>query len=180
MAAPVIEWTLRATHSPAIFDDGTSAAPRSSVDDVLYNLGDALGPTRRRGHREAPIDVVAHWSEDAVSLLGLMAWPASRIRCRAKLDAPLRPTRVFAAASNYVEHADEMGTVLAAKKDSNPYMFTKMSTTVVGPGDVGGHSSPESAESRLGRSSSASSSVNEGGAFPPVTTRSSTWPATPS
>lgn len=49
--------------------------------------------------------------------------------------APIRPPRIFAAASNYVEHAKEMGTVLAQKAESNPYMFIKASTAVVGPGD---------------------------------------------
>lgn len=51
------------------------------------------------------------------------------------LRAPVRPPRIFAAASNYVEHAREMGTVLAQKADSNPYVFIKASTAVVGPGD---------------------------------------------
>ena len=49
--------------------------------------------------------------------------------------APIRPPRIFAAASNYVEHAKEMGTVLAQKAESNPYMFIKASTAVVGPGE---------------------------------------------
>jgi len=51
------------------------------------------------------------------------------------LRAPIRPPRIFAAASNYVEHAKEMGTVLAQKAESNPYVFIKASTAVVGPGD---------------------------------------------
>ena len=54
----------------------------------------------------------------------------------AAISAPIRPPRIFAAASNYVEHAKEMGTVLAQKSDSNPYMFIKASTAVVGPGDT--------------------------------------------
>ena len=52
-----------------------------------------------------------------------------------KLTAPVRPARVFAAASNYVDHADEMGTVLEAKANSRPYMFLKTGTTVIGPGE---------------------------------------------
>ena len=54
----------------------------------------------------------------------------------AKLAAPIVPDRIFAAASNYVEHANEMGTVLAAKANSNPYMFVKVSTCVIGPGQT--------------------------------------------
>ena len=53
-----------------------------------------------------------------------------------KLAEPFRPPRISAAASNYVKHAKEMGTVLASKKDSKPYMFIKASTCVIGPGDT--------------------------------------------
>jgi 2-keto-4-pentenoate hydratase/2-oxohepta-3-ene-1,7-dioic acid hydratase in catechol pathway len=50
-----------------------------------------------------------------------------------QLLAPLQPRRIFGAAANYVEHADEMGTVLAAKADSNPYIFIKAETSAIGP-----------------------------------------------
>ncbi len=50
------------------------------------------------------------------------------------LQAPIRPERIFCAASNFVEHANEMGTVLAAKAESKPYMFLKLRNTVLGPG----------------------------------------------
>ena len=52
------------------------------------------------------------------------------------LAAPFVPARIFAAASNYIEHANEMGTVLAAKAESNPYMFMKPSTSVIGPNET--------------------------------------------
>lgn len=52
-----------------------------------------------------------------------------------KLAPPYRPQRIYCAASNYIEHANEMGTVLAAKADSKPYMFLKLQNTVVGPND---------------------------------------------
>ena len=50
-----------------------------------------------------------------------------------QLLAPIQPRRIFAAAANYIEHADEMGTVLAAKAESNPYIFIKAETSVIGP-----------------------------------------------
>jgi 2-keto-4-pentenoate hydratase/2-oxohepta-3-ene-1,7-dioic acid hydratase in catechol pathway len=53
-----------------------------------------------------------------------------------QLVAPFVPARVFCAASNFVEHANEMGTVLAAKADSKPYMFLKTASSVIGPGDI--------------------------------------------
>lgn len=52
-----------------------------------------------------------------------------------KVLAPYRPERLFCAASNYIEHANEMGTVLAAKTESKPYMFLKLRNTVIGPDD---------------------------------------------
>jgi 2-keto-4-pentenoate hydratase/2-oxohepta-3-ene-1,7-dioic acid hydratase in catechol pathway len=51
------------------------------------------------------------------------------------LTAPIRPMRIFCAAANYIEHAKEMGSVLAAKAQSKPYMFLKLQDTVIGPGD---------------------------------------------
>jgi 2,4-didehydro-3-deoxy-L-rhamnonate hydrolase len=53
-----------------------------------------------------------------------------------RLLAPFRPERIFCAASNYIEHANEMGSVLAAKSESKPYMFLKLRNTVIGPGDT--------------------------------------------
>lgn len=54
----------------------------------------------------------------------------------AQLCAPFRPCRIFCAASNYVDHADEMGTVLAAKAESKPYMFLKLQNCVIGPDEA--------------------------------------------
>jgi len=50
--------------------------------------------------------------------------------------APFRPERIFCAASNFIEHANEMGTVLAAKAESKPYMFLKLRNTVIGPNET--------------------------------------------
>ncbi len=46
---------------------------------------------------------------------------------------PFSPRKIYAAASNYIEHANEMGTQLAAKAESAPYVFMKASTSVIGP-----------------------------------------------
>jgi 2,4-didehydro-3-deoxy-L-rhamnonate hydrolase len=52
------------------------------------------------------------------------------------LTAPFRPDRIFCAAANYIEHANEMGSVLAGKSESKPYMFIKLRNTVIGPGEA--------------------------------------------
>src|SRR2546426_6093042 len=51
-----------------------------------------------------------------------------------RLLAPLRPRRIFCAAANYREHAQEMGSALAAKPQSKPYFFLQLPETVIGPG----------------------------------------------
>ncbi|HEX7909636.1 MAG TPA: fumarylacetoacetate hydrolase family protein [Paraburkholderia sp.] len=48
-----------------------------------------------------------------------------------RLCVPFQPRRIFAAASNYYEHAREMGTELAPREESTPYMFIKAETSVV-------------------------------------------------
>ncbi|GJL82522.1 MAG: 2-hydroxyhepta-2,4-diene-1,7-dioate isomerase [marine bacterium B5-7] len=53
-----------------------------------------------------------------------------------RVAPPLRPERMFCAASNYIEHAEEMGTVLAAKANSNPFIFMKAPSCIVGNGDA--------------------------------------------
>lgn len=55
------------------------------------------------------------------------------LKGKVALRAPFRPHRMFCAASNFVDHADEMGTVLAAKAESKPYMFLKLENCVIGP-----------------------------------------------
>ena len=79
--------------------------------------------------------VIQNWEQSAAELPGT-ASDTPVENGVARLRAPFRPGRIFAAASNYVEHADEMGTVLAAKADSNPYIFIKASTAVIGPGET--------------------------------------------
>ena len=51
-----------------------------------------------------------------------------------RLCAPYAPARIFATASNYHEHAREMGTKLAARAESSPYIFIKAETSVADPG----------------------------------------------
>lgn len=66
-----------------------------------------------------------------ISSGAIQALPQSSSR----VAAPIRPERIFCAASNFIEHANEMGTVLAGKAESKPYMFLKLRNTVIGPGE---------------------------------------------
>jgi 2-keto-4-pentenoate hydratase/2-oxohepta-3-ene-1,7-dioic acid hydratase in catechol pathway len=84
---------------------------------------------------------IADWThaEDALAAL------ASDARQHGLADEPLVaphylpaycPTRIFGAASNYIEHANEMQTALAAKAESMPYLFMKATSSVIGTGET--------------------------------------------
>jgi 2-keto-4-pentenoate hydratase/2-oxohepta-3-ene-1,7-dioic acid hydratase in catechol pathway len=90
---------------------------KGDIDGLLQNCA-ALGPD---------LDAIArHVQHESARARPLPA--------EARLTAPIRPGRIFAAASNYIEHADEMGTVLANKANSAPYMFMKATTSIIGQG----------------------------------------------
>jgi len=117
------------------------------IDEQLYDLA---------AMRAAGVNIGEEWSDHGIGAM-LSEWQryapelksgfseAERLARGGKLNAlensairvlsPFRPERIFCAASNYIEHANEMGTVVAAKADSKPYMFLKLRNTVIGPGD---------------------------------------------
>ena len=116
----------------ATYRTGKADAPAVVVDNKLYDARQAL-PGGVAG-------VIADWpkAQAAVRQLGEQA-RAGKLAPVADglkaLTAPVRPVRVFCAAANYIEHAKEMGSVLAAKAQSKPYMFLKLQDSVIGPGD---------------------------------------------
>ena len=119
------------------------------LDHQLYDLEAALAaglPAVQPGWIAGGIEtMLKHWS--AVQPWLQAATPAAEALAssgaikpvadgRAAVAAPYVPQRVFCAASNYAKHANEMGTVLAAKSQSKPYMFLKLSNTVIGDGET--------------------------------------------
>jgi 2,4-diketo-3-deoxy-L-fuconate hydrolase len=90
------------------------------------------------------IAILANWTAAAPIMRDALARVTELVRQQrlkplpqdVQVLAPYRPERLFCAASNYIEHANEMGTVLAAKAASKPYMFLKLRNTVVGPNDL--------------------------------------------
>jgi 2,4-didehydro-3-deoxy-L-rhamnonate hydrolase len=90
------------------------------------------------------IAILANWTAAAPIMKDALARVTEIVRQQrlkplpqdVQVLAPYRPERLFCAASNYIEHANEMGTVLAAKAASKPYMFLKLRNTVVGPNDL--------------------------------------------
>ena len=116
----------------ATYRTGKGEAPALVVDNKLYDARQALPA--------GIASAIGDWSkaQAAVRQLGEQA-RAGKLPAVAEgpkaLSAPIRPMRIFCAAANYIEHAKEMGSVLAAKAHSKPYMFLKLQDTVIGPGD---------------------------------------------
>ncbi len=86
--------------------------------------------------------IIDEWDrlEDPLSALAEMAAkdPASLSAIAggdSRLALPFKPFRVLCTASNYIEHAAEMQTKLAAKADSMPFVFMKSPTCAIAPED---------------------------------------------
>ena len=121
-----------------------SPALALSIDGQIYDLEDARKAGVRLPDDSVPA-LLAQWHDNASALSSAceeIAQFGKRGKLQAvtgggmNLTAPFRPERIFCAAANYIEHAKEMGSVLANKADSKPYMFIKPRNTVIGPGDA--------------------------------------------
>lgn len=135
-------------------------APRMGlvVDDVVYDAEAALQALAAQSGLVQSGSAQSHGAQSqggqhqgAQSLAALLAdWDASadtlaalasaakalrdgRLqleRLSGALGVPYAPARIFATASNYYEHAAEMGTKLAPRSESTPYIFMKAETSV--------------------------------------------------
>lgn len=132
----------------ATYRQGSTLRPALVVDGALYDLDAALAaglPAARKEWLTGGVTtIITQWGESSAWLRSVAAGVGALIASGkmkpvpngvAQVAAPIRPERIFCAASNYVEHANEMGTVLASKADSKPYMFIKLSNTVIGTGE---------------------------------------------
>lgn len=122
-------------------------APAIAVDHKPYSLDAAsraglpgVDPAWLAGGVRAMVgqwDRVEPWLKSAAPAVAELA-------ARGKIEplplsalaAPYVPDKIFCAASNFVDHANEMGTVLATKAESKPYMFLKLANTVIGTGEA--------------------------------------------
>lgn len=122
--------------------------PALFLADRLYALSDLcrrLRPGAESWVQAGIAGLLARWPESAL-VLDEVARGAEHLHDEGALGfaevqspdvaAPYVPTRIFCAASNYIEHANEMGTALAAKAASRPYMFLKTVTSVIGPNET--------------------------------------------
>lgn len=133
----------------ATYRRGDRLAPALVLDHALYDLEASLRAGLPAGRAEwvaggvglmlKEWDQARPWLKDAApAAAALVASGALRPvpEGASAVAAPFVPQRIFCAASNYASHANEMGTVLAAKSQSKPYMFLKLSNTVIGEGDA--------------------------------------------
>ena len=122
-------------------------APAIGVDHKPYSLKDAVdaglagvNPAWLAGGVRLMMtswNEAGPWLRDAGSAVGELAARGKIAPVPlSSLAAPYVPDKIFCAASNFIEHANEMGTVLAAKAESKPYMFLKLANTVIGPGEL--------------------------------------------
>ena len=133
----------------ALGTSGTGSSARAVVvlDNEQFSITDVA---KASGHEVAGsgprsvADMLRDWERSSEWLRKVAdsadAWRKRGVQAIGRgtdgLTAPFVPERIFCAASNYVEHANEMGTVLASKRESKPYMFLKLRNTVIGPGDI--------------------------------------------
>ncbi|WP_296559365.1 fumarylacetoacetate hydrolase family protein [Pigmentiphaga sp.] len=131
-------------HGLATYQRGGSKHPGLVVNDTLYDLAQLakacdVDPARVAGGIGA---LIADWAGSG-PLVATMAARAAQLAASGRLAAvegatyavPYQPRRIFATASNFYEHADEMGTKLAARSESQPYIFMKAETSVVATGE---------------------------------------------
>lgn len=139
-----MEWIAIATYR-----QGSRLSPALVLDKRLYDLKAAVAaglPAVPQEWLDGGVaamvqdwDRAREWLKEATPQLGA-AVASGAVKPldeeTVAVAAPYVPQRIFCAASNYAEHANEMGTVLAAKEQSKPYMFLKLSNTVIGNGDT--------------------------------------------
>lgn len=124
----------------ATYASENGSRPAIKVGDTLHDL-EAAGAAHGHAGVVADLTVITRdWAarQDGLSSLAraIAAGKNTAAIVGAELKAPFEPRRIFAAASNFIEHADEMKTVLATKAESEPYIFLKTIESVIGPGET--------------------------------------------
>ncbi len=124
----------------ALATRATAEGPRPTIQvgDAFHDLVDAAAAHGYSAVAGDVTTIIRDWDarRDGFFALASAVGGSSAALDAPKLVAPFEPRRIFAAASNFIEHAEEMQTKLAAKAESEPYIFLKTIESVVGPGDT--------------------------------------------
>ena len=136
---------ILAWYAIATYEQDGQARPALVVGEQLFDLAALQAVAQATGQSMGLTDsssvnaLIAAWDAHQPHLAQLAeqipAWHAGgRIVPLAAasytLAAPYKPTRIFATASNFYDHAAEMGTELAPRAESSPYCFMKADTSV--------------------------------------------------
>lgn len=110
------------------------------VDGKVYDAQEALNAAGQqvRLPQGGLAGLLAEWQESSPQVLVALEAAAQAIQqARIQLSPqsgalgiPYHPGRIFATASNFYDHAAEMGTKLAARSESSPYIFMKADSSV--------------------------------------------------
>jgi 2,4-didehydro-3-deoxy-L-rhamnonate hydrolase len=127
----------------ATYQDGQAQKPGLVLDGQVFDLDAAASLAGADRAKPQSVDAAIRNWDGVGATLDRVAERADNARRAGalrplgvkQLCAPFSPYRIFGAASNYIEHAAEMQTKLAAKKDSTPFIFLKSQSSVIGPGD---------------------------------------------
>ena len=130
-----MNWLALATYQS---DTGPRAAIR--IEEGFFDLAAATVAHELNGIESDLSTILRDWEKHKNGIFALAQAIAKDAKiprlANPTLRAPFEPRRIFAAASNFIEHADEMQTKLAAKADSQPYIFLKTIESVIGPGET--------------------------------------------
>lgn len=138
-----------ATFALGTYKKGSALLPGVVVDDQIFDLRETARAARCSGFDKTWASggvaaMVADWSSAGAWLRKsqapiIAAVQAGKVKAIGPVGRscvlPYRPQRIFCAAANYVDHAREMASALAAKSESKPYMFLKLQNAVIGPRD---------------------------------------------
>ena len=127
-------------HGLATYDLNGVERPGLVVDNKLYDLAQlALAGQPEQTIGMPDVDGLLDAWDAWVPRLSSLAEQAPGLAAQGRLTAiegaayalPYRPRRIFGVASNFYEHADEMGTQLAPRAESQPYVFMKAQSSVI-------------------------------------------------
>jgi len=129
-------------HAIATYEQSGQARPALVLGEELFDLAALVQAARGAGLAVGEMTSVAallqSWESQSGQLRALAeAVPGLRkagaihpLQGGYTLAVPFVPGRIFATASNYYEHAAEMGTELAPRTESSPYCFMKAESSV--------------------------------------------------
>lgn len=131
-----------AWYAIATYEQGGVTRPALVLDKVLYDLAEVNKAGDNLLAAASVVSVtalLAAWEQQSAAVSRLAAavpalLAAGKIKpldaAAYRLAVPFTPGRIFATASNFYDHAAEMGTELAPRSESSPYCFMKAETSV--------------------------------------------------